>query len=333
MNARCNRSAAVALVACALLAAASPRCSAGPVAASDVTVKAEPDSLFAGERLNYLIIVRHDGRRSVAVQNIQAGPATSFEVAGRSESTRRLPDGSAELRVSVDLAAFGSGPQRLPGFTVAERRDARSKESRFSFRPASSVVVMAMTDSTMTQLRPPAPPFGPGYLPWLVLVPAVALVLLLAFAVFSFLRLTILKNSAGGFIDPSRFARQKLKSLDRQLTKGLAPTEGYEALSNILRQYLQYKYRFRAMEQVTQEIADELASREVRAREVVLRLLLRADFIKFADGRPDIGECRSSLKIAMAFITGTPEQLDALAQEAGEAQEAPGGEPAAKTTE
>ena len=322
------------LVACALLFAAFHGSVAAPVGASDVTVKAEPDSLFAGERLNYLITVHHDGTRTVTVEGIQAGPSSAFELAGRSESSKRLPDGSMELRVSVDLAAFGSGAQRLPGFTVVERKDARTRESRLNFRPASSVVVMSATDSTMTRLRPSAPPFGPGYLPWLVLVPAAAVAALVTFALFYLLKLTFLKNSAGGLIDPSRFARQKLRSLDRQLTKGLAPTEGYEALSNILRQYLQYKYRFRAMEQVTQEIADELETRGVRAREVMLKLLLRADFIKFADGRPDIGECRSSLKIATAFITGTPEQLDALAQQAGDVQgAAPAGEPEAKKPE
>ncbi|NTU67746.1 MAG: hypothetical protein HGB02_02570 [Chlorobiaceae bacterium] len=325
MSARYSRLWVAVLAACALLFAI-PQGVAGPVGAADVTVRADPDSLFAGERLNYLIVVHHDGGRSVAVDNLQAGPSTAFEAVRRSQSSKRLPDGSVELRVSVDLATFGKGPQRLPGFTVVEWRDARSKASRFIFRPASSVVVMAATDSTMTQLRPSAPPFGPGFLPWLVIVPVAGVALLLAFAIFFLLKRTILKNSAAGLINPSRFARQKLRSLDRQLSKGLAPAEGYEALSNILRQYLQYQYRFRAMEQVTQEIADELEGRGVRAREVVLKLLLRADFIKFADGRPDIGECRSSLKIATAFITGTPEQLDALAQQAGEAP-APAGQP------
>ena len=316
MNASCRRLTAAALAAAALGFAAPSPGTAGPLAASDVTVKAVPDSLYAGERISYLVTVHHDGRRSVSVQELQAGSSSAFEVAGRTESSRRLPDGSMELRVAFDLAVFGAGPQRLPGFTVAERRDARSKESRFAFRPASSVVVMAATDSTVTKLRPSAPPFGPGLLPWLVIAPVAGIGLLIAVALFYLVRLTLLKNSAGGLINPSRFARQKLRSLDRQLSKGLAPVDGYEALTNILRQYLQYKYRFRAMEQVTQEIADELEERGVPAREAVLKLLLRADLIKFADGRPDIDECRSSLKIATAFITGTPEQLEALAQQA-----------------
>lgn len=300
----------MALVAGAMIPGvyAIPVAEAEPLQASDITVSAEPDSLFAGERLHYMIVVHHDGRQPVRVGGLEVGPDKPFELAGRSENTARLPDGSMELRVMTDLAAFGIGRQRLPGFTVSTGRD-----TRFTFHPTAAVVVASMTDSTMTRLRPAAPPVGPGFLPWLLLLPAVGVIGLLVFAIVHLLRMTLFKDSRGAFFDPSRAARQKLRSLDRQLSRGLAPAEAYETLSNILREFLQHRFRFRAMEQVTQEIAEELESREVKARDLVLKLLLRADFIKFADGLPDMAECRSSLKIAEAFCSGTPDQLDAIA--------------------
>jgi hypothetical protein len=321
VNARFDRFPSAALLfGVALLAApSSAAASPGPLRASDVTVSAVPDSLLAGERFHYVVTVRHDAGRKVTVERVEAGPSTPFELAGRSDSSKRLPDGSEELNVSMEVAAFGSGPLRLPGFTLTEAGVGGGRELRIPFRPSTSVVVTSMTDSTMTQLRPVAPPVGPGFLPWLLLLPALALVGLLLFAVLHILKLTVLKNAHGVIIDPSRHARQKLKSLDRQLSRGLPPAEGYENLSNILREFLQHRYRFRAMEQVTQEIAEELESREVKAREVVLKLLLRADFIKFADGRPDIEECRSSLKIAEAFFTGTGEQLESISRPEGDA--------------
>lgn len=308
-----------AFAAAALFGAASsmPAASAEPFRAADVTVSAEPDSLLAGERLRYVITVRHDGRQPVAVEGLETGSDKPFELARRTESTVKLPDGSSELRVTTELATFGSGRQRLPGFTVTAAGRGRLKEARLAFHPTSSIVVASLTDSTMTQLRPAAPPVGPGFLPWLLLLPVVALLALLLFAVLHLLRVTLLKDTPGAFFDPSRAARQKLRALDRQLSKGLLPADGYEALCNILREFLQHRYRFRAMEQVTQEIADELESRGVKARETVLRLLLRADYIKFADGRPDIEECRSSLKIAEAFCSGTADQLAETGSESG----------------
>lgn len=320
MNARSDRFPAAALLfGAALLAVPAWSVgSAGPLRASGVTVSAVPDSLLAGERFHYVITVRHDAGRKVAVEGLATGPSTAFELTGRSESSKRLPDGSEELSIAMDVAAFGSGPLRLPGFTLTEGGNGGPRGSSLSFHPTSSVVVTSMTDSTMTQLRPIAPPVGPGFLPWLLLLPALALAGLLLFAVLHLLRLTVLKNAHGVILDPSRHARQKLKSLDRQLSRGLPPTDGYENLSNILREFLQHRYRFRAMEQVTQEIAEELENREVKAREIVLKLLLRADFIKFADGRPDIEECRSSLKIAEAFFNGTGEQLESISRSEGE---------------
>ena len=320
MNGRFRRLRTAAVIACSLLWAAPAQAVSAPggLSISDVSVRAEPDSLFSGERIHYVITVHHDTKGTITVEGPETGPSTSFELAGRNESSRRLPDGSLELSVSTDLAAFGSGHQRLPGFTVTEMRKGRSRPSRLYFRPSSSVVVMSMTDSTMTRLRPVAPPVGPGFLPWLLLLPVIAVVILLLFAVLHLLKLGILKNSPGSLIDPVRAARQKLKSLDRQLSKGLPPSEGYENLSNILREFLQHRYRFRAMEQVTQEIADELDFRQVRARDTVLKLLLRADFIKFADGRADIDECRNSLKVAEAFFAGAGNQPDTIAPQGGE---------------
>jgi hypothetical protein len=326
VSARFRSNAVKALALGVLLGGAMPvpAAVADPLRASDVNVSAAPDSLRIGERIRYVITVRHDSRNPVEVTGLDAGPGKSFEVVNRGESSSRMPDGRIEYRVSTELAVFDTGRQRLPGFTVTETRSSGSKGVSIPYRPTSSVVVVSLTDSTMTKLRPAAPPVGPGLPPLTVLLPVVALAALMAAAVFILLRMTLFRDTAGRLIDPSRSARQKLRSLDRQLSKGLPPDEGFEALSNILREFLQHRYRFRAMEQVTQEIAEELENRGVRAREVVLKILLRADFIKFAGALTDIGECRSSLKIAEAFCSGTGEQLDAIA---------PAGDAPASTTE
>ncbi len=316
MNASSDRIRNAAITAvvlfCGLFAvpvAALPK----PFRAVDITVSADRDSLLVGERLRYRITVRHDGRRAVSVTGLQAGAGRPFELVRRNDAAVRLPDGGAELQVTADLAVFGPGRQALPGFTVMQ-----PPAAPLSFRPGAFVVVVNLTDSTMTRLRPAAPPVGAGFFPWFLFAGALAVLLLLAVAVRFILRMTRFGDARGAFFDPVRAARQKLRSLDRQLSRGLAPTEGYEALSNILREFLQHRFRFRAMEQVTQEIAEELESREVKSRETVFRLLLRADYIKFADGRPDLEECRRSLEDAEAFCLETTGQAGVAAQSADE---------------
>lgn len=312
---------AAALLLCGLLVTPVGAL-ARPFRTADVTVSADRDSLFVGERLRYRITVRHDGRGKLAVTGLQAGSGRSFELVRREDASVRLPDGGVELQVTAELAAFGTGRQQLPGFTVTRARSGRSPAAALPYRPGASVVVVHLTDSTMARLRPAAPPVGAGFLPWLLLSGVALSLLLLAFAVRFILRMTLFGDARGAFFDPVRSARQKLRSLDRQLSRGLAPSEVYEALSNILREFLQHRFRFRAMEQVTQEIAEELERREVKSRETVLRLLLRADYIKFADGRPDLEECRRSLKDAEAFCSETTGQ-------AGTAAQAPDEEPPA----
>ena len=275
---------------------------AEPLRPSDITLTASQDSLYTGERLHYVVAVRHDGRKTISVEGLDARPGSLFELVGRKESSIKLPDGSMEFRMEAELAPFGTGRQRLPGFTVTSRESGGGGEERLDVKPTAAVFISSMTDSTMTELRPIVPALSPGFPVWL-LIPASALILLML-AVGYLLKRFVLKPG-GPLADPAHAARQKLRSLERHLSKGLAPAEGYEALSNILREFLQNHYQFRAMEQVTQEIAEELNKRQVKAKETVLQLLERADLIKFADSRPNIDECRRSLKIAEALVAGT----------------------------
>ena len=302
MNGRFNTIRIAATLAVALMwAAFFTNAAQGTVRLSDITLSASPDSLLTGERLHYIISVHHDGRKTISIEGLDIRPGSVFELIGRTESSTKLPDGSVDYRMDAELAPFGSGSQRLPGFTVTARESAGKEDERLEVKPTAAIVISSMTDSTMTELRPIVPPLSPGFPLWLM-IPATAFVLLLLGAGYLLKRFLL---KPGVLADPAHAARQKLRSLEKHLSKGLAPAEGYETLSNILREFLQSHYQFRAMEQVTQEIAEELTKRQVKAKETVLQLLERADLIKFADSRPNIDECRRSLKIAEALVAGT----------------------------
>jgi hypothetical protein len=290
----------------AVLAAVFPKAADGALQPSDVTVSAAPDSLLAGERLHYVITVRHDGLRAISVEALEAGQGSAFEFSGSKSTSKKLPDGSSEFRMDAELAVFGSGRQRLPGFTVTARNGVLAGKERLEVKPAASIVILSMTDSTMTDLRPIVPPVKAPFPSW-ILVPAAAVLLVLFVAAYAARRLLV--RVRRHLADPVRAARKKLRSISRQLSKGMSPAEGYEALSNILREFLQNRYGFGAMEMVTQEIAKELAASRINIRESLLQLLVRADLVKFADIRPDIEECRRSIKVAEVLVgsAGEPE--------------------------
>ncbi|RXK87714.1 hypothetical protein EST62_06120 [Chlorobaculum sp. 24CR] len=294
MSARCNIRAVVAL----LLVIACGPASAAPVP-GDVTVSAEPDSLFAGERLHYVITVRHDRRDSVSVASLKTGQGTPFEITGAKSFLKKLPDGRAEFRMDAELAVFGSGRQPLPGFTVVTGNASAAGPERLAITPTASVTVLGMSDSTVTELRPIAPPVSAPFPAWLL---APVLIALAALGLAGYLVARLVTALRRHLDDPVRAARQKLRAIRRQLSKGLVPADGYESLSNILREFLQKRYRFGAMEMVTQEIAEELADRKINIRQELIELLDRADLVKFADRRPDIEECRRSLRVAEVLV-------------------------------
>ncbi|NTW53032.1 MAG: hypothetical protein HGB22_10675 [Chlorobiaceae bacterium] len=309
MNGRFSFIRIVGSLIIALMTAALPASARAALRSSDVVVSATPDSLLAGERLHYVIAVRHDGRRAISVGALETGQGSSFELAGSKSTTKKLPDGTSEFRMDAELAVFGSGRQQLPGFTVTAQEGGGKGQEKLEVKPPSSVFVMGMTDSTMTEMRPVVPPVKAPFPSWIV-VPTITLLLLLFIAGYAVRRLYIALRTH--LDDPVRNARNKLRSIRRQLSKGMQPAEGYEALSNILREFLQNRYGFGAMEMVTQEIAKELAARRINIREALLQLLVRADLVKFADSRPNIEECRRSLRVAEVLVgsAGEAEAVD-----------------------
>jgi hypothetical protein len=286
-----------------------PVTAAATLRPADVRVSAEPDSLFAGERLHYVITVQHDCRDSVSVASLKTGQGTPFEIIGTKSFSKKPQDGRAEFRMDTEIAVFGSGQKTLPGFTVLSGKGPAAAQERLDINPAASVTVLSMSDSTVTELRPIAPPVS-APLPTWILLPA--FIVLTALGIVGYFVNKFVTTLRRHLDDPVRAARQKLRTIRRQLSKGLQPATGYESLSNILREFLQKRYQFGAREMVTQEIAEELAARNINIREELIKLLDQADLVKFADRRPDIEECRRSLRVAevLAATAAEPGALE-----------------------
>ena len=304
MSAGCKSILTVALLAACVGVALPPASAIAALRPADVQVSAEPDSLFAGERLRYVITVRHDRRDSVSVASLRTGQGTPFEITGTKSFSKKLPDGRVEFRMDTEIAVFGSGQHQLPGFTVISGQAPSKAPERLAITPAESVTVLSMSDSTVTELRPIAPPVSAPWPTWILLPALLALAALGIVGYFIKRLVTALRRHLD---DPVRAARQKLRAMRRQLSKGMPPAAGYESLSNILREFLQKRYRFGAMEMVTQEIAEELAARKINIRQELIELLDQADLVKFADSRPDLEDCRRSLRVAEVLVATASE--------------------------
>ena len=103
-------------------------------------------------------------------------------------------------------------------------------------------------------------------------------------------------------------ALEQLQSLrNKKLWQQEAVKEYHSELSDILREYLEKKYRINAMEQTSEEILAGLKPMEIKSddRNRLREVLLLADLVKFAKAKPLNTENELSMDNAIGFVNGT----------------------------
>lgn len=103
----------------------------------------------------------------------------------------------------------------------------------------------------------------------------------------------------------------------------------HSELTHILRQYLENRYRVRALESTTQEITLQLTAigLDESWRDRLGELLRRADLVKFAKATPPASLHEESLQLAEAFVEATREVEEEEAEEEKEAPVDDGAQP------
>ena len=257
-----------------------------------------PSVVTIGDRIFYTLTVTH-------------GPGNKV-VFTLPDSTRLLPyvligkevkrSGRQETELQMELALFAVGKHALPSVAV---HDTSGVKNVRRVRPTDSVSVRALTDSSMTTLLPIKPLKQPvrswkDYLfPLFAGAAVAALVILVRYYV---------KRRTGttpGRLDSARDALEKIRKLGKKLEKGMTPEECYEQLSLLIREYLEARYRIRALEEVTSEIEEELSNVSVPHAALLTGVLHQADLVKFAESRPGKEECNESIGQTKKAITAT----------------------------
>jgi hypothetical protein len=105
--------------------------------------------------------------------------------------------------------------------------------------------------------------------------------------------------------------QQAMDSLDilqsKKLWQNGKTKEYYSELTDIVRQYLHQQFSIDAMEMITSEILDSFAQSGLKsdAKTLLSRLLIQADFAKFAKAIPSAQENEQSIMSARQFIETT----------------------------
>ena len=283
----------------------------------EVTARLEPDSIFIGDRFDYVIDVEKDlvqvvefpvfEPRDGKIELVENCPVDTLERDGR-----RL-----KLRKRYRLAAFDEGRYNLGVARVlyADKNIVDTLGSRDSLYLEVATFQIDSTSQSIYDLKAQKNlPFRlreiRAYIIW-----GIVLLLLLAAAAYALHRW--LAKRGKGFGDlfkpapplpPHVAAIQALETLHNQkLWQNNRHKQYYSGLTDILRTYIAARWGIGAMEMTSDEIIEAMRTEELpdKARMDLTSILRDADLVKFAKATPDAEQNESDYLKAYYFVEET----------------------------
>ena len=304
-----------------LAAAFTVSLTAAPTAAQDTALAAqsvEPavettvsaTAAAVGDPVTVVVTVRHAAGTEVRWPDpVDAAP---FELLDPpATQTTAAADGGVESRLELQVAAFELGELSFPSLNV-EVVDAEGEETTLATE-AVPVAVESVGRDEGGDIRDIK---GPLAIPFAVvtLLPWIAVLLALAAAAAWLYRRHRRRARPEALVPtlPPRpaheVAREALDALEAAglLERGEIKTY-HIRLSDIVRVYVEGRFRVDAMEMTTGEVLDGLNRTDADRGAVadVRRVLDRCDLVKFAKLRPAIPECRELLPLARRVVEVT----------------------------
>jgi len=294
----------LALLVCALMvAAAAP----SPVAAqSRVTSAVDTTLITVGDRILLEVRVEHPADAAVAwPDSVDVDP---FEVLDARVSPTRAQGESAVSSALFSLTTFELGDVELPSIAVRVLHPDGQEEELATDRFGVEVVSVGVEEGgDIREIRGPlAIPVG---VVW-ILAGAILLMLLGA-ATYAVVSRRRRREGDEGFVPgpPPRPAHEiALEELQRVeesnlLANGMVK-EYHIRVSEILRRYVEARFRVPALEMTTWEVLGGLQSAGVDdgVRADLRRFLDQCDLVKFAKARPDEAASRSVLDLGREWV-------------------------------
>ncbi len=243
--------------------------------------------------------------------------------------TVRLAGNLNRITYHIPVQAFDSGSYTIPGLQYVVDNDT-SYSNPVTLKVVPTDVAK---DAKMSDYSDPASPGQGSWLDqvpdwviqyWWAILAAIALLAALFFLVRSYLKK---RRSRPVRKSPLSPYKEALRALDRLKAKELwqkGQNEQYFVeLTDILRRYLNDRFRVAAPEMTTEQFLDAAAHNEnLTAYAAEFRRLLElADFIKFAKGQSIPAENEEAFAIVRKFVEGTrptPQEQAELREEPGE---------------
>lgn len=285
-----------------------------------VTARVEPDSVFIGDRFDYVIEVEKDLVQEVFFPTFQPVESGAVELVEELPIDTLVRDGRfLKLQKRYRLAAFEEGLINMgkAGVLYADKNITDTLYGGDSIFLKVATFQIDSTSQSIYDLKPQYTlPFRvaevKGYLLWGVL--GIALLIALFYALNRYL--TLRGKRLGDLFKPAPplpphvVAIQALEALHHQkLWQNNRHKQYYSILTEILRNYIAGRWGVGAMEMTTDEILEAMRPIELpdKARMDLTSILRDADLVKFAKFAPEADQNDADYQKAYYFVEETKE--------------------------
>lgn len=306
---RTGRLVTSALVACGIAALVVP---AGAAAQAMLRSAVDTTLLTVGDRITLTVSVEHASDASVAwPDSLDVSP---FEVLAARAMAPETTQGRTTSSAAFQLTTFELGALEIPSFGVAVRSPDGSEQRLSTNRFAVEVVSVGVDEGgDIRGIR------GPLSIPVSAVRIALWMLALLlatagAYALGRRLRRRMPDEDAPvePLLPPHEIALDALARLEASamLERG-AIKEFHIGVSDILRRYVEARYRVAALEMTTREVLDGLERVGVGAdfRDGLRRFLDQCDMVKFAKVRPSVDASGEVLALGRRLVEASVEPL------------------------
>jgi len=277
--------------------------------ADSVNIKTQVDKpkITIGERITYEIILEYD--KAVEIEPVRLGENLGeFEIKDyHIQEPAKTKDNRLISRYTYIITTFTTGDFTIPVVKL-KYKDVDGKEKEISSEELKiTVESVKPKPSNKDDIRPlKGPAEIKGRFP-IGLVIILVLLFISAAAVFIYLRnkKKIKEKPVIPQRPPEEFAREALKALlEMKLVEKGFIKEYYIRLSDILRTYIEGRYRIFALDRTTWELYQEMRSKKIERMHVdkINDFLEDCDLVKFAKYIPNSKEIEEVYKRAEEII-------------------------------
>jgi hypothetical protein len=275
------------------------------------TAKVDSNNILIGDQLKLQIEVQHLQNISITFPALPDS-FEGIEVIHREIPSTRKTDQAVLESATFIITAFDSGMHIVPPLTVYYTIAGDTTKRITETNPVTLYVRGIAIDTTqeIKDVKPPlsVPISFAEILPYLIGVVAVGAIVWLVYYIRK-------KRKLGESLlpeEPQRPANEialgALRALDAErLWQRGKIKEYHTAVTDIVRIYIERRYRILAMEMTTDEIlkSDIIDQLKLEVKQLLQGVLVKADFVKFAKFQPLPKENEESLAFAIAFVEST----------------------------